>query len=57
MLVLTVKDTTWTDGFAARLAALAAAGAIRPLEQTEPYVSMPGQPATVPSRAIALARL
>jgi SAM-dependent methyltransferase len=57
VLVLTVKDKTWTEGFAARLDALQTAGAIRTLEETPAYVSMPGQPATAPSRGLALARL
>jgi predicted TPR repeat methyltransferase len=56
VLVLTVKDRTWADGFAARLDALEAAGAIRRLDETPTYVSMPGQPATAPSRGVALAR-
>jgi predicted TPR repeat methyltransferase len=56
VLVLTVKDRTWADGFADRLDALARGGAIRLLEETPSYVSMPGQPATVPSRAVALGR-
>jgi predicted TPR repeat methyltransferase len=49
VIVLTVKGTLWDSGFAA---ALAAAGEV--LEVTEPYVSMPGDAATTPSRAVAL---
>jgi ubiquinone/menaquinone biosynthesis C-methylase UbiE len=56
VLVLTVKDRIWEDGFAARVDALAGGGAIRRLEETPSYVSMPGEPATSPSRAVALAR-
>jgi SAM-dependent methyltransferase len=52
VLVLTVKDTLWTGGFEAALAA-------QPLdlvELTAPYVSMPGEAATSPSRALAARR-
>lgn len=56
-LVLTVKDSLWTGGFAERLEALSAAGVVELVEQTPPYVSMPGVPDTSPSRAIALLRL
>jgi predicted TPR repeat methyltransferase len=56
VLVLTVKDKSWSEGFAARIDALAGAGAVRRLEETPSYVSMPGQPETAPSRGIALAR-
>lgn len=53
IIVLTVKTTLWTAGFAHRLAALP----LRILEETAPYVSMPGEAGTVPSLALALARL
>lgn len=56
-LVLTVKDQIWTGGFADRLAAMAAAGLVELVEETPPYVSMPGVPDTAPGRAIALLRL
>lgn len=52
VIVLTVKTTLWDGGFAARVAALAPAIAIA--EQTAPYVSMPGEAATVPSLAVVL---
>lgn len=52
VIVLTVKTTLWDGGFAARVAALAPA--IRVAEATAPYVSMPGEAATVPSLAIVL---
>lgn len=54
VIVLTVKDTVWHGGFSARLTELAAAGALQVVEQTAPYVSMPGVPGTSPSRAVAL---
>ncbi|WP_225026776.1 class I SAM-dependent DNA methyltransferase [Xinfangfangia pollutisoli] len=52
VLVLTVKETLWQGGFAQALAAEPA----DLLEQTVPYVSMPGDPATTPSLALALRR-
>lgn len=56
VLVLTVKDRTWEDGFAARIAELAASGVVHLLEETPSYVSMPGRPDTVPSRGVVLGR-
>jgi predicted TPR repeat methyltransferase len=53
VLVLTVKTTLWDGGFAA---ALAGEPGLRLVAQTAPYVSMPGEPATVPSLAVVLAR-
>lgn len=55
-LVLTVKNTVWDGGFSDRVAALEADGAIRRLEETEPYVSMPGESGTVPSRALVIGK-
>jgi predicted TPR repeat methyltransferase len=52
MIVLTVKLTVWEAGFEAALAALQTAGRIRMAEQTAPYVSMPGDPATTPGIGI-----
>ena len=54
VLILTVKDTVWASGFAARIAELEAAGTLRLIEETQPYVSMPGQPGTIPGRGVAL---
>lgn len=54
VLVLTIKDAVWTGGFSARLADLEAAGRVRLLEETPPYVSMPGQPGTEPGRGVVL---
>ncbi len=55
-IVLTVKNTLWEGGFAARIAELEAQGMITRTEETEPYVSMPGEVGTVPSRAVVLRR-
>lgn len=50
VIVLTVKETLWSSGFATALKAVA--GDV--LEVTEPYISMPGDAATTPSRAVVL---
>jgi hypothetical protein len=52
MIVLTVKTTLWNGGFASHIAALDPAIAL--VEKTAPYVSMPGEAATIPSLAIVL---
>lgn len=56
-IVLTVKTTLWESGFSAHLENLAKQGSIALVEQTEPYVSMPGEAGTVPSLAVVLRRL
>ena len=50
VIVLTVKGALWDSGFAAALRALP----VEVLEVTDPYVSMPGDAATTPSRAVAV---
>ena len=54
VLVLTVKNRTWEDGFGAHVADRQAEGAWQVIEETPSYVSMPGRPDTVPSRALVL---
>jgi predicted TPR repeat methyltransferase len=54
VMVLTVKNTLWDAGFAARIGELEAHGIIARAEETPPYVSMPGEADTVPSRGLAL---
>lgn len=49
-LVLTVKTTLWDGEISA---ALTARADLAPLEQTDPYISMPGEAATIPSLAVA----
>jgi SAM-dependent methyltransferase len=49
VLVLTIKNTLWDDGFATRITELEAQGRITRLEETAPYVSMPGKPAPFPA--------
>lgn len=50
VIVLTVKGTLWDGGFAAAFRAQP----VDLLEVTDPYVSMPGEAATTPSRAVAV---
>lgn len=57
VMVLTVKNTLWDGGFSARVAELEAAGMVSRAEETSPYVSMPGETGTVPSRGLVLRRL
>jgi predicted TPR repeat methyltransferase len=52
VIVLTVKGAVWDAGFGTALTALQDDGRIRVLEQTAPYVSMPGDPATTPGIGI-----
>ncbi len=54
VLVLTVKMTVWDGGFSARVDALA--DRVSVVEQTAPYVSMPGEVGTVPAIAVVLRR-
>jgi ubiquinone/menaquinone biosynthesis C-methylase UbiE len=54
ILSMTVKDTVWEAGFAARIAEMAAEGLVALAEETPPYVSMPGEAGTIPGRCLAL---
>jgi ubiquinone/menaquinone biosynthesis C-methylase UbiE len=54
VIVLTVKNTLWDAGFASHVAGLVAKGLLTNSEETPPYVSMPGEPGTVPSRGLVL---
>lgn len=54
VIVLTVKNTLWESGFGARIAELEVQGLVTRAEETEPYVSMPGEAGTVPSRGLVL---
>lgn len=53
VLVLTIKLSLWEGGFADAVAALAGVALV---EQTAPYVSMPGEAGTTPAIAIVLRR-
>ncbi len=54
LIVLTVKGALWDGGFAEHFIAIAR---IRIVEVTEPYVSMPGETATTPSRGVVLVKV
>lgn len=51
VIVLTVKGTLWDGGFSAHVAE---DKRVTVAELTEPYVSMPGEAATTPSRGVVL---
>jgi predicted TPR repeat methyltransferase len=54
IVALTVKGTLWDGGFAANIDRMVAQGRLLLREVTEPYVSMPGEAATTPSRGVVL---
>jgi hypothetical protein len=54
VIILTVKDTLWSGGFDAAVTALELAGRVARVDETPPYVSMPGVVGTVPSRGLVL---
>ncbi len=55
-IVLTVKNTLWEGGFSALVGELRKQSLVSIAEETEPYVSMPGEVGTVPSRGLVLRR-
>jgi ubiquinone/menaquinone biosynthesis C-methylase UbiE len=54
VIVLTVKDVVWHTGFEARVKEFESSGKVTRAEETEPYVSMPGEKGTTPSRGLVL---
>jgi SAM-dependent methyltransferase len=54
IIVLTVKNTLWENGFSAKINELVSKGKLQITEETPPYVSMPGESGTIPSRGIVL---
>jgi predicted TPR repeat methyltransferase len=54
VIVLTVKDTLWHGGFDIRVKDFEKSGKITRVEETAPYVSMPGEKGTTPSRGLVL---
>ena len=56
-LVITVKVGVWQDDIQPFLYALVRDGKVRIVDQTEPYLSMPGDPNTIPSLAIVIEKL
>lgn len=57
IIVLTVKTTLWDNGFSGAVADHVSSGQIEVCELTTPYVSMPGEVGTVPSRGLVLRRI
>jgi hypothetical protein len=57
IVVLTVKNTLWESGFADRIVTLSSEGVLSRIDETIPYVSMPGEAGTVPSRALVLRKV
>ena len=56
-LVITVKVGVWQDDIQPFLHALVRDGKVRIVDQTEPYLSMPSDPNTIPSLAIVIEKL
>ena len=56
-VVITVKIGVWQDDIHPYLHALARDGKVRILDQTDPYVSMPGDPNTISSLAVVIEKL
>jgi ubiquinone/menaquinone biosynthesis C-methylase UbiE len=54
VVVLTVKGTLWDEKMKAHVDALVLAGKVSIAEITPPYLSMPGDAATTPSRGLVL---
>jgi predicted TPR repeat methyltransferase len=54
VIVLTVKNPVWDAGFIQRIEAFEHTGVLTRVEETLPYVSMPGEANVVPSRAVVL---
>lgn len=54
IIVLTVKQTLWSADLSKKIAQLAASGKVAVAEQTDPYVSMPGETGTTPSLGLVL---
>ncbi|MEM5470206.1 class I SAM-dependent methyltransferase [Hoeflea sp. AS60] len=54
VIVLTIKDVLWQASFGQRIAEFEQQGICTKIDDTGPYVSMPGEAGTTPSRCIAL---
>ncbi len=57
VIVLTIKESLWAASFAARIGLFEEDGQVEIIDGTEPYISMPGEAGTTPSRAVVLKRL
>lgn len=53
-VIFTVKNALWEQGFGDAVMALVKGGRVTVVEETPPYVSMPGEAATTPSHAVVL---
>ena len=56
-LIITVKSTIWEESFSDYMDAKERSGAIKILEKTEPYNSIPGAPTNAPSFALVVQKL
>ena len=54
VIVLTVKDALRASGFADYVSDLESKGLVQQIEETDPYLSMPGESGTSPSRGLVL---
>jgi ubiquinone/menaquinone biosynthesis C-methylase UbiE len=54
VIVLTVKDSLWQTGFEKRVIDFEQQNKIKRTEETKPYISMPGEKGTTPSRGLVL---
>lgn len=57
VIVLSIKDLMWVSSFGAYVAGFEAKGLIKLIDDTGPYISMPGEAGTEPSRCVALRAL
>lgn len=56
-MIITVKSTSWEEGFSDYMGAKESSGEIKILEKTEPYNSIPGAPTNAPSFALVAQKL
>ena len=56
-LIITIKSTSWDDGFSNYLDTKERSGAIKILEKTKPYNSIPGAATNAPSLALVAQKL
>ena len=54
VIVLSIKDLMWVSSFGAHVAGFEGKGMLKLIDDTGPYISMPGEPGTEPSRCVAL---
>ena len=56
-VVITVKAGVWQNNIQPYIQTLARSGKVRIVDRTDPYVSMPGDPSTIPSLAVVIEKL